>query len=294
MAHDEEANLGNLLASLSAQRGRVADLREVIVVASGCTDGTEDIARAFAARDPRFDLQVQPRREGKASAVNLFLARAREDVLVLCSADLLPAPDTLDKLVAPLAEPEIGMTTCRPVPVDDPRTFLGFAAHLLWDLHHHVNERSFKAGEMIAFRKVFQRIPFKTSVDEASIEPVVRAQGYGVRYVGDAVVFNKGPATTRDFLSQRRRIYAGHLALRDEVGYRVSTVSGLRVLGIMLQHLDWRPRPFAWSWAVAGLEAYGRWLGVRDYRRKRDHSVWEIARTTKRLDATGPAPAGAR
>lgn len=284
MAHDEEKNIGQLLASMCAQRETTAALAEVVVIASGCTDRTEEIVRDCAARDPRVRLLVQPTREGKASAVNLFLENARESVLVLCSADLRAAPDALDLLLAPFAEPDVGMTTCRPVPVDDPSRFLGFATHLLWTLHHEVNRVAFKAGEMIAFRKVFQRIPYKTSVDEASIEPVIRGQGYAVRYVERAIVFNKGPATTRDFLSQRRRIYAGHLALAKEIGYRVSTVSSWKVLGLMLRTLDWRPRAFLWSWGVAALEAYGRFLGSRDYRRHRDHSVWQIAGTTKQLE----------
>jgi poly-beta-1,6-N-acetyl-D-glucosamine synthase len=291
-AHDEEANIGRLLEAVASQRTSSVVVTEVVVIASGCTDRTEEIVRDWADRDPRVRLLVQPTREGKASAVNLFLAVAREDVLVLCSADLVPGPDTIEQVVAPFAEPEIGMTTCRPVPVNDPRTFLGFAAHLLWSLHHRINLVDFKAGELIAFRKIFRRIPHETSVDEASIEPVIRGQGYGVRYVGTAVTYNKGPETVQEFLSQRRRIYAGHLALRHEVGYRVSTMSGLKVLGLVVRGLEWRPRAFAWTWAVAVLEAYGRLLGRRDYRRGRTHRVWAIAKTTKRLEPVVAKAAG--
>jgi cellulose synthase/poly-beta-1,6-N-acetylglucosamine synthase-like glycosyltransferase len=283
MAHDEEANIGRLLEAVTSERTDVAELTEIIVVASGCTDRTEDIVRAWADRDVRVRLVAQAQREGKASAVNLFLGEAQEPVLLLCSADLIPARGTIDAVVAPFADPEVAMTTCRPVPVDDPRTFMGFAAHLLWNLHHEINRRSFKAGELIAFRNVFERIPYRSAVDEASIESVIRSQGYGVRYVGEAVTYNKGPGTVRDFLSQRRRIYAGHLAVRSLVGYRVSTLSGLRILGLLLRNLDWRPIPFLWTWAVVALEAYGRWLGARDYRRRRDHAVWTIAKTTKVL-----------
>jgi cellulose synthase/poly-beta-1,6-N-acetylglucosamine synthase-like glycosyltransferase len=283
MAHDEAANIGRLLESLCTQRDAAAELVEIVVVASGCHDRTEDVVRACAATDPRIRLLVQRRREGKASAVNLFLSTVREPVVVLCSADLVAAPDALDRLVAPFAEPEIGMTAGRPVPVDDPGTFLGFAVHLLWALHHDVNLVSFKAGEMIAFRKVFHRIPYQTSVDEASIEPVIRGQGYRVRYVGDAVVFNKGPGTIGDFLSQRRRIFAGHLALERELGYRVSTMSPVALARLLLRRLEWRPRPLAWSCGVVALEASSRLLGLLDYTRRRDHSVWRIAESTKRL-----------
>jgi len=252
-------------------------------VASGCTDETESIVRAQASRDPRVRLVVQARREGKASALNEYLRQTREKILVLCSADLLPAPDAIEQLVAPFEDAELGMSCARPVPVNDPGTFMGFAAHMLWNLHHQINLVSFKAGEMIALRKIFERIPYHTAVDEASIEPVIRGQGYSVLYVPTALVYNKGPETLQDFLSQRRRIHAGHLEVRDSLGYSVSTMSGRKVLGLVLRNLDMRPRPFLWTWGVAALEAYGRYLGFLDYKKRRDHSVWEIAKTTKEV-----------
>jgi len=284
MAHNEEANIGRLLEAVFSQRMKNVTVTEIVVVASGCTDNTEAIVCDWAKRDPRIRLLAQEKRTGKASAINEYLPQAREKILVLCSADLLPEADAIEQLVAPLVDPEVGMTSSRPVPVNDPGRFMGFAAHMLWDLHHRINLISFKAGEMCAFRKIFERIPYHTAVDEASIEPVVRGQGYRVQYVPTAVVYNKGPETVADFLSQRRRIYAGHLAVRDTLGYSVSTMSVRRILGTLLRNLDLRPLHFFWTWAVVGLEAYGRMLGLRDYRKRRDHRVWEIATTTKQLN----------
>ena len=185
-------------------------------------------------------------------------------------------------MVAAAALIKLGLTVAQAV------RGLGFAAHLLWNLHHQINLIDFKAGELIAFRKIFVRIPRRTAVDEASVESVIRGQGYEVRYVGSAVTYNKGPETIRDFLSQRRRIFAGHLTLRDGVGYRVATLSGLRILALLLRNMEWRPRAFLWTWAVVALEVYGRYLGKRDHRRRRDHTVWEIATTTKQLEAGQP------
>ena len=283
-AHNEEANIGKLLQRIEEQQLETVELREIIVVISGCTDNTEGIVREFASRDSRIKLLIQEKREGKASAINLFLRHATEKMLLLSSADLLPELDTVEKLVAPLVDPEMGMTSCRPVPVNDPTTFMGFAAHLLWDLHHHINLNGFKAGEMTAFRKVFERIPYHTAVDEASVEPLIRGQGYRVLYVPEAVVYNKGPETVADFLRQRRRIYAGHLDVKDILGYAVSTMSGLKILGLLLRNLDWRPKQFVWTWFVVALEVYGRFLGRRDYKAERNHTVWEIATTTKQLE----------
>lgn len=284
MAHNEEANIGRLLVRVQESRLETVELEEIIVVASGCTDRTESIVRDAAATDGRICLISQAVREGKASAMNLFMRHSTAPVLVLSSADLLPETDTLERLVAPYADPEVGLTACRPVPVNDPETFMGFAAHLLWDLHHEMNLSGFKAGEMIAFRKVFTRIPPYTAVDEASVEPLIRGQGYALRYVPEAIVHNKGPETVDDFLRQRRRIYAGHLEVRDQLGYSVSTMSGGTVARLLLRHLDWRPKHLLWTAGVVALEIAGRYLGWRDYKAKRSHTVWDIASTTKELE----------
>jgi hypothetical protein len=164
---------------------------------------------------------------------------------------------------------------------------MGFATHLLWDLHHEMNLVGFKAGEMIAFRKVFERIPYDTAVDEASVEPLIRGQGYAVRYVPEAIVFNKGPESVGDFLRQRRRIYAGHLQMKEQLGYAVSTMGGLAILRLLLRRLNWRPKRFLWTWAVVGLEVYGRFLGWWDFKNGRSHTVWEIAASTKRFTVNG-------
>lgn len=286
-AYNEEANIGKLLQCILDQQLQHVTITEIIAVASGCTDRTEDIVRDFAARDGRVHLLVQEKREGKASAMNLFIREAQEDLLILCSADLLPALDTVEQLMLPFNDPEVGMTGCHPVPVNDPTTFMGFAVHLLWRLHHALNMAgSFKGGEMVGFRRLFTRIPYHTAVDEASIEPIVRGQGYRVQYCPDAVVANKGPETVADFLRQRRRIYAGHLDLQTCVGYQVSTMSGGKMIGLLLRNIEWRPRPFLWTWAVVGLEVYGRLLGHYDHKTgAKNHTIWEIATTTKEISA---------
>jgi len=283
MAYNEEANIGRLLEAVVSQKFKEVTLTEIVVVASGCTDNTEAVVLEWTKRDARIRLISQDKRMGKASAINDYLPKAQEKILVLCSADLLPEPEAIERLVAPFADPEVGMTSSRPVPVNDASQFMGYAAHMLWGLHHAINMKSFKAGEMIAIRKIFERIPYHTAVDEASMEPVIRGQGYQAKYVPTAIVYNKGPETLADFLRQRRRIYAGHLAVRDTLGYNVSTMSGGKILMTLLQNLDWRPKQFAWIWSVVGIEVYGRLLGLRDYKKRRDHAVWEMATTTKQL-----------
>lgn len=282
MAHNEEANVGRLLQALLDQQTSNCVIREIIVLASGCTDNTEGVVREFMPRDPRIKLLVQPRREGKASAVNLFLRHAQCDILVSVGADTLPEPTAIQRLVEPFADPEVGMTGGHPVPVNDPSTLMGFAVSLLWELHHQVALRHPKLGELTAFRRVFYRIPYDSAVDEANMEPLIRGQGYELRYVPGAIVRNRGPETVSDFLKQRRRIHAGHLRMCREQGYSVSTMSATHILLALLHCWRWDWRHVVWTPAVIGLEIYGRFLGWIDFRfRRRSHAIWEIALTTK-------------
>jgi len=281
MAYNEEANIGKMLEAVLSQRLRRVKIVEIIVVASGCTDRTED---AFAKTDRRIRLLVQPRREGKSTAVNLLLRKTTQEVIVLVSADTVPAPDAIENLVAPFSDPQVGMIGGRPVPTNDVRLFMGYAAHLLWALHHQISLLRPKMGEMIAFRNFFRQIPFDSAVDEASIEPLIRGQGLQLCYVPDAVVYNRGPETVQDFLRQRRRIYAGHVYVRDTLGYRVSTMKGARILWLLLAQpavrRDWRY--FLWGPAIVALEIWSRFLGAMDYHVwKRKHAIWEVAETTK-------------
>jgi cellulose synthase/poly-beta-1,6-N-acetylglucosamine synthase-like glycosyltransferase len=295
MAYNEEANIGRMLDALLSQRLRDVEIVEIIVIASGCTDCTEDIVRSFIVAEPRVRLITQRRRRGKSAALNLLLRRTEAEIIVLVNADTVPAPDAIERLVAPFSDPRVGMTGGHPVPTNDPRSFMGYAAHFLWALHHQLSLRYPKMGEMIAFRNIFRRIPPDSAVDEASIEPLIRGQGFQLRYVPDAIVYNRGPETMQDFLRQRRRIYAGHVYVRDTLGYRVATMKVARIAWTLLfspgVKRDWRY--FLWGPGVIVLEVWARLLGMLDYRLwKRKHTIWEVAETTKSVPAPPIAPSG--
>jgi biofilm PGA synthesis N-glycosyltransferase PgaC len=287
MAYNEEANIGKLLQALLRQKLTCCRLHEIVVVASGCTDRTVMIAREYAERESKVKVLVQERREGKASAINVFLQHAHEaDVIVLESADTLPANgSTIDCLVRPLVEqPEVGMTGAQPAPVDNREHFLGFVVHLQWKLHHRISVISPKMGELVAFKNVLPEIPVDTAVDEACIEALLVLKGYNLRYVPEAVVYNKGPDTINDFLKQRRRIAAGHHHLRHTQCYRVSTQNCYQIIAALLAEIIWSPKYLLWTIGAIVLEVYGRFLGVFDfYVKKKNPFTWEMATTTKRL-----------
>lgn len=290
MAHNEEANIVRTLRAILRQESASVHVAEVIVVASGCTDGTVAVVRELAGDDRRVRVCVQERREGKASAINLFLKQAASPVVVLSGADVIPEASALEHLCRPFQDPAVGMAGGRPVPVNDPYTFMGHTVHLLWRLHDYLARSEPKLGELVAFRNVISGIPADTSVDEISIQALISQLGYRLVYEPGCIVYNKGPVTVRDFLKQRRRIYAGHLQVREQQRYEAPT---MQVWPILRQLIACRhftlgsPRRAVWTVGTVFLEGLARVQGHHDHHRKRAHHIWQMVESTKDLKA-GP------
>ncbi len=288
MAHNEEANIERTIHAVLQQQGPSFLIEEVFVVASGCTDHTVPIVAEIALQEPRVRLCIQEKREGKASAINLFLKHAISPVVILIGADVIPEVSAFEYLCAPHKDPKIGMVGGRPVPVNDPTTFMGHAVHLLWRLHDRLARTQPKLGEVIAFRNVISGIPIDSPVDEISIQALISQLGYQLIYEPACIVYNKGPLTISDFLKQRRRIHAGHLQTRDRQNYEAST---MKINPIFLQLMACRdftmstPKQALWTLATIMLEGYARLQGYLDYRRKHAYHIWEMVDSTKDLEA---------
>jgi biofilm PGA synthesis N-glycosyltransferase PgaC len=285
-AYNEERNIGKLLAALLKQETKNVSMHQILVV-SVSTDGTNSIVKKYRRKDERIKLVIQKKREGKASAVNLFLKEATGDVLVLLSADTWPKKSTVENLVVPFLDSHTGMTGGRPIPTNDCRKFIGAVSFLLWRLHHEVSSANIenpKIGEIIAFRNVIRYIPKDTVVDEAWIEMAIRKKGFAVRYVPDAVVYNHGPENISDFLKQRRRIYNGHLQLKKKGGYEVPTMKISKIMKVIPRVLGYSLKDLFFFIGAVFLEVYGRFLGAYDfYVKKTNPYIWDMATSTKEV-----------
>ncbi|MBN2018381.1 MAG: glycosyltransferase [Candidatus Cloacimonetes bacterium] len=283
-AYNEEKNIRQLLEAVEAQIFKTVKLKEIIVVSSASTDRTDEIVREFEKKDPRIKLVVQKERKGKSSAINLFLKEATGDVLIIESADTIPAKDTIEKLAAPYVDETIGMTGGRPEPINNPKSFIGFAVCMMWRLHHKMAMVSPKLGEMASFRNLVKEIPEHSPVDEASIESIITHHGLKLKYIPDAIVHNKGPENAADFIKQRRRIYTGHLWLQDNQDYTVISQNSGLIIGLTLKEFSLNPIKDLKIIYTMLLEVWGRFLGWYDYKiLKKIPYKWEISESTKDL-----------
>src|SRR5713226_2713452 len=99
-AFNEAKRISALLDSLSEQ-ALPPDfmVTEILVVASGCTDGTDRIVEERAESEHRLILIRESERRGKSSAINEILGRYRGDILVLVNADARLVPGALSAIL---------------------------------------------------------------------------------------------------------------------------------------------------------------------------------------------------
>jgi biofilm PGA synthesis N-glycosyltransferase PgaC len=292
MAYNEEANIADAINTILGQQLSSSRIAELIVVASGCEDRTTEIVAGIAGTEPRVRLIEQARREGKASAINVFIGAARSPILLMVSADVLLKNGTVDALLANFHDPSVGMVGGHPIPVNAEASIVGHAVHLQWRLHDRLARETPKLGEIVAFRNLVPSIPHDTAVDEISIQALITQLGYRPVYEPQAIVYNRGPATVRDFLRQRRRIYAGHLHVREVQGYSAPTMSAWRVLRALRGCASFNTPLAAFrSLGAIALEATARGLGHYDALRHKQHHMWAISATTKQhiaVDVNAP------
>jgi cellulose synthase/poly-beta-1,6-N-acetylglucosamine synthase-like glycosyltransferase len=284
-AFNEAANVSKLLDALLTQQLNRIEIEEIIVVSTASTDGTDEIVSDYCNKYSKIKLLCEPERRGKSASINNFLDHAKSDILVIESADTIPAPDTIEKMVEPFFNGKIGMTGGRPTPVNDPATFIGYSVNLLWNLHHEMALISPKLGEMVAFRRVFDKIPSDSAVDEASIEAIIRDNNLELKYIPDAIVYNKGPENISDFIKQRRRIETGHLWLKKTQDYSVVSQDKGILHKLACQEIRKHPARIFFLFGTALLEIWSRFQGWYDFKiMKKNPYKWDISASTKDLN----------
>ena len=115
-AHNEESNIRKVLNSIAKQKTEIAEIKEILIISSGRIDRTNKIIREYEKKDERIKLIVQLEREGKSSAINLFLRKATARVMVVISSDLRLHSEAVEELAIPFLHRNVGMVGGHPKP----------------------------------------------------------------------------------------------------------------------------------------------------------------------------------
>ncbi len=288
--------LANTL-SLTEQMLRLKDprmnLTEIIVATPN-----GQLAQELEQRDPRLVVLLETRREGKAAALNKIITHASADILVLASADIKLASNTIPRLVNRLVEnPDWGAVDSRVELVNGDKLLMDKVSTVLWDIHNATldeldanNRLGHVAGDLMAVRRdLVDRLPNVIN-DDAYLALRVQEKGFRVRRVRDALIWIAGPRTPTDYVYQRSRVLRGHLQLIRRFGM-VPTTFEFQVLWKPRRNLRILVKTIAKSgpshllaFYVAGfLELLSFQMAIFSFATTRANRPWVIVKTTKQV-----------
>ena len=210
-AYNEAAGIAATIRSMvmSRYRGRI----EVIVVDDGSSDGTAAIARNLRIPYVRVISQAN---SGKPGALNRGIAEARSDILVLVDGDTIFQSDTLGRLIAPLADRDVGAVSGN-TKVGNRRGFLGGWQHLEYVMGFNLDRRLFDMlgtiptvpGAIGAFRRAALAavggISTDTLAEDTDLTMALCRSPWRVVYAPDAIAWTEAPSTLRQLWRQRYR-----------------------------------------------------------------------------------------
>jgi cellulose synthase/poly-beta-1,6-N-acetylglucosamine synthase-like glycosyltransferase len=202
-AYNEAAGIAATVRSMvtSTYGGRI----EIVVVDDGSTDGTAVIARSLGI--PYVRVIRQPN-SGKPGALSRGIAEARSDILVLVDGDTVFQPDTLGRLITPLAAGDVGAVSGN-TKVANRRGFLGGWQHLEYVMGFNLDRRLFDLlgtiptvpGAIGAFRRAALAaaggISSDTLAEDTDLTMALCRSPWRVVYAPDAIAWTEAPSTLR-------------------------------------------------------------------------------------------------
>jgi len=286
-AYNEEANIGKLLQNLLTQQFDTGfRLNKIIVVASGCTDKTEEIVEHYAKQHSAVRLITEREKTGKTPALNKMLDAVQADVLVYLNADVTPAEGSINAMLRYFLDSSVGTVSAKVIPVDDRKKFAGFYSHFFWLFSHFICANLFVKvqGELCAIRsKLIGKIPWDVPWEDHYFEVITRRQGFRVVYAPDAIVYTKGPGSVADILRWRRRIFSGYMYLRKKYINWTPTPDLYQVFCFLSQVVNFNDlREVVWTWVIGFLESIVFLMALFDLKRGYVPGKWQPIESMKR------------
>lgn len=214
-AHNEEKNIANLLDSILLQENKFHKLEKIIVACDACSDNTEQIVREYSKKDKRIEVINDGRRLGQARRLEKFYGINKSEIFVTFDGDtVLATRQTLDELVKPFENPEIGLVGGNDTPCT-PRTFVEKIAAAKINFWYQVR-KDVNGGDSVhnhhgpisAIRRepsLNAHYPENESANDNSLYFLVKQQGYKMAFAKKAVAYFKTVDNLNDFLVQFAR-----------------------------------------------------------------------------------------
>jgi biofilm PGA synthesis N-glycosyltransferase PgaC len=161
------------------------------------SDGSYDRTNALLRNQPGVSLLAYAIRRGKPHALNMALSRIRSDIVVFTDARQGLAPDSVQRIVARLMQPGIGVVSGELLHVD-PQTQTGQHVGLYWRYEKWIRKSESRihstagaTGALYAIRrKQFVNLREDTLLDDFEVPIQILRSGYRIVFEEGALVYD--------------------------------------------------------------------------------------------------------
>jgi cellulose synthase/poly-beta-1,6-N-acetylglucosamine synthase-like glycosyltransferase len=239
-AYNETMGIEDTVRSLVASD--YPDL-EVVVVDDGSTDGTAEVVTRLALPGV---VVVRQDNAGKSAALRHGIRIAKAEILILLDGDTVFEPDTIRRLVQPLADPKIGAVAGN-TKVGNRNRLLGRWQHIEYvqsfsldrHLYHLIGVMPTVPGAVGAWRRraLEECGGFKddTLAEDTEATMGLCRAGWRVAYADDANAWTEAPSSLRVLWRQRYRWCYGTMQAMWK--HRRAVVEGGRLGRIVIPYL---------------------------------------------------------
>jgi rhamnosyltransferase len=203
-AYNEARHLPRLLAGVKQQ---TLPEVEIILVDSGSTDETVQIAESYGAKI----VQIQPQEFTFGRSLNLGLQAATRELVAIASAHVYPVyPDWLERLLEPLADASVGLTYGKQRGGETTK----YSEQQIFARWYPEKSEPLPAqpfcnhANAAVRRSAWEKHPYDetvTGLEDLAWAVWAQSQGYGIRYVAEAEIIHIHNETPKGVFNRYRR-----------------------------------------------------------------------------------------
>ncbi len=230
---NEEEHIGRLLAGIKRQ---TLQPLEIIIVDSGSTDATLEIASHFSVRI----LSIEPELFSFGRSLNMGCEAALGDIIVVASAHVYPVYDTwLEELMNGFDDPEIALVYGRQRGDDETRYSERQIMEKWFPARSTVRqEHPFCNNANAAVRRdVWERSPYNeelTGLEDLEFAARARESGYHISYAAEALVVHVHRESWRQIINRYRREAIAQQRIESEARIGLAGSAALACLNIVM------------------------------------------------------------